>query len=124
MLGVSDPDPSPSIKPTPTTPIFIKAEHGKPENLHATPVVSSTTTATTHPASAAFTTTVRHGDKKPIENIQIGSGWKGGKKLRAEDLPVVFGAVEMAISQRFRDLIDSSDEVGLGDDEGLLDYLR
>lgn len=94
-------------------------------NIKATPVVSSSTTVSTHPV-AAYTTVIRHGDTKPIENIQIGSGWNGKKKLTAEDLPVIFDAVTDMLSSRFRDMIDSSDEIGLAEnaDEGLLDYLR
>lgn len=125
LLGVTDPTPSDKPTPTPTvTPsMSIKAEHGKPENIKATPVVSSSTTVTTHPA-AAFTTVIRHGNTKPIENIQIGSGWSGKKKLTAEDLPVIFDAVSRELARRFRNMIDSSDEVGLGDDSDLLGYLR
>lgn len=67
---------------------------------------------------------IRHGDNEPIESIQVGSGWKGGKKLTPEDLPFIFDAVSKVLAQRVRDVIDSSDEVGLGNDEALFDYWR
>lgn len=101
----------------------VKIEHGKPMNIKATPVVSSSTTVSTQ-AVSAYTTVIRHGDDEPIENIQIGPGWDGKKKVTAEDLPIIFDAVSKALSSRFRDMIDSADEVQLGEDEGLLDYLR
>ena len=69
---------------------------------------------TTQPA--IYTTNIHKGDTRPIENIQIGSGWTGGSKLQASDLPVIFDAVAKALDHRFRNMIDSSDERGLGDD--------
>lgn len=124
ILGVAD--PTPSTKPTPTSdpfvPMNVEIEHDKPVNIKATPVVSSTTTVSTHPAE--YTMVIRHGGNKPIENIQIGTSWNGKKKLTAEDLPVVFDAVMKVLSSRFRDMIDSADEVDLDKDNGLLGYLR
>ncbi|KAJ5698531.1 hypothetical protein N7462_000536 [Penicillium macrosclerotiorum] len=103
LIGV---DPIPSDTPTPTIPTpNVQAEHGQPENLEATPVSSSD--------SVTFTTTIKSNDGKPFENIQIGSGWSGKKKLTASDLPVIFDAVAKELDHRFRDMVDSSDEVGL-----------
>lgn len=123
LLGVADPTPSTKLTPTftPSVPTNVDIEHDKPVNIKATPVVSSTTTVSTQPA--AYTTVIRHGGNKPIENIQIGTQWNG-KKLTAEDLPVVFDAVMKVLSSRFRDMIDSADEVNLDEDDGLFDYLR
>jgi hypothetical protein len=75
------------------------------------------------------TTNIRYGDK-PVENVEIGSGWTGGKKLQASDLPFIFDAVSKILDHRFRNTVDSSDERGLGGDsasEGLgvwLGFLR
>lgn len=61
----------------------------------------------------SFTTVIHNGNNKPIENIQIGSGWDGRKELRASDLPMIFDAVYEEMEHRFRNMIDSSDELGL-----------
>jgi hypothetical protein len=121
LLGVSAPTPT---EPTPTetpsethsetpsatgTPSpIVKTEHGQPINLDATPVVSG--------SGVTYSATIKHGNQKPIENIQIGSGYHGGKKLAASDLPIIFAAVETEIASRWRDVIDSSDELGLDDE--------
>jgi hypothetical protein len=68
------------------------------------------------------TTNVRYGDK-PIENVEIGSGWTGGKKLQASDLPFIFDAVSKILDHRFRNAVDSSDERGLGGDSGYEDLV-
>ena len=60
------------------------------------------------------TTIVKHGgDTKPIENIQIGTGWDGEKRVQASDVPMILNAVYKEIANRFNNLVDSSDEVGL-----------
>ncbi|KAF7719368.1 Uncharacterized protein PECH_004862 [Penicillium ucsense] len=61
---------------------------------------------------------VQHGDDKPIQNVQIGPGYQGGKKLEVSDLPVIFAAVETEVAARLRKAWDSSDEVGLTDPLG------
>ena len=97
--------------PTPTSTKtagpLVKAEQGKPINLDATPVVSSN--------GVMYSTTIKHGNQRPIENIQIGEGYHGGKKLAASDLPIIFAAVETELASRLRDVVDSSDELGLED---------
>lgn len=121
LLGVTYPTPTestPTATPTETpleTPSstgvpspLVKAEHGKPINLDATPVISG--------SGVTYSATIKHGNQKPIENIQIGSGYHGGKKLSASDLPIIFAAVETEIASRWRDAIDSSDELGLDED--------
>lgn len=116
MLGISKPSsstPTPTPTPTPTqTPSYysapgIYAEQGTPTNAKATP------TSENH--SVSFTGTIKHdANDKPIENVQIGSGWKGdGKRIKAEDVPVILQMAYKEIANRFNDAIDSSDEVGL-----------
>lgn len=106
-IGVGDPETDTSTQaaytPTPT----IKVEQDQPVNSIATP--SSTTTQ-----GATFTTVIHSGNNRPIENIQIGAGWDGKKELRASDLPAIFDAVYKEMESRFRNVIDSSDEIGLG----------
>lgn len=116
MLGVENPSTSETPTPTVTPSIHITAEQDKPVNIKATgtPTTSATKSSTTLPTM--YTTNIRHGDTRPIENIQIGSGWTGGKKLQASDLPVIFAAVSKELDHSFRNMIDSSDERGLGDD--------
>jgi hypothetical protein len=84
---------------------FIKAEHGKPTNLDATPVVSGD--------GVMYSATVKHETGLPIANIDIGPGYHGGKKLSASDLPFIFAAVETEIASRWRNVVDSADELGL-----------
>lgn len=128
LLGVSAPTPTentpietpseaPSEKPSETsseTPSatgilssLFKAEHGKPINLDATPVVSA--------SGVTYSATIKQGNKQPIENIQIGPGYHSGEKLSASDLPIIFAAVETELASQWRDAVDSSDELGLDD---------
>jgi hypothetical protein len=117
LLGVSEPKstaPTPTETPSETlsatsvpSPI-VKAEHGQPIKVDATPVVSG--------SGVTYSATIKHGNQKPIENIQIGSGYHGGKKLAASDLPIIFATMEKEIASRWRDVIDSSDELGLDDE--------
>lgn len=105
-LGVGDHETDTSTQaaytPTPT----IKVEQDHPVNSIATPSTTG--------SGATFTTVIHNGNDKPIENIQIGNGWDGRKELRASDLPMIFDAVYKEMESRFRNVIDSSDEVGLG----------
>ncbi|OQD77505.1 hypothetical protein PENDEC_c002G06230 [Penicillium decumbens] len=115
LLGVPNSIPSETPTPTPTPTIspsvHITAEQDKPVNIKATPTISASKTT----QSATYTTNIRHGDTKSSESIQVGSGWTGGKKLQASDLPFIFDSVSKEIDHRFRNLVDSSDERGLGD---------
>lgn len=74
---------------------------------------TSTPSSTTTADEMTFTTTIRNGNSKPIENIQIGQGWKGSNRIHASDVPVIMSAVEEALANRFNDIVDSSDELGL-----------
>jgi len=60
-----------------------------------------------------FTTNIKNGNDRPIENIQVGQGWKGANRIHASDVPLIMSAVEEALADRFNDIVDSSDELGL-----------
>lgn len=120
LLGVSVPTPTettpaatpsetPSETSSPTTVAspLVKAEHGKPINLDATPVIIAD--------GVTYSATIKHENQKPFENIQIGPGYQGGKKLAASDLPIIFTGLETELASRLRDAVDSSDELGLDD---------
>lgn len=117
LLGVPEPkstEPTPTETPSETPSATtvpsptVNAEHGQPINVDATPVVSG--------SGVTYSATIKHESQKPIENIQIGSGYHGGKKLSASDLPIIFAAVETEIASRWRNVIDSSDELGLNEE--------
>lgn len=105
-VGVGDPKTDASSQASYTPTPTIKAEQDQPVNTEATQ--SSTGSGT------KFTTDVHSEDAKPIENIQIGSGLGGKKDLQASDLPMIFETVEKEMKHRFQNIIDSSDELGLG----------
>lgn len=108
-LGFGNPkaDTSASATPTPTpTPTpTMAAEQDQPVNSVATPSTTG--------QGATFTTVIHNGNDRPVENVQIGSGWDGRKELRASDLPVIFDALYKDMESRFRNMVDSSDELGL-----------
>lgn len=110
------PAETPSLVATPT----IKAEQGKPENYQHTPTStpsaipsSSRASPTTTGDTVTFTTTIKNEKDKPFQNIQIGTGWEGKKRIEASDVPVILGAVYTELSHRFNDMVDSQDERGL-----------
>ncbi|KAJ5131946.1 hypothetical protein N7448_006104 [Penicillium atrosanguineum] len=115
LLGVEDPHTSETPSPT-LASTDMTGKQDKPANVKTTGTPTSSATKTTITQPAMYTTNIRHGDTKAIENIQIGSGYTGGNKLQASDLPVIFDAVAKELDHRFRNMIDSSDERGLGDD--------
>ncbi|KAJ5995396.1 hypothetical protein N7481_002373 [Penicillium waksmanii] len=106
-LGFGNPktDTSTQATSTPTPTPTMTAEQDQPVNSVATP--SSTG------QGATFTTVIHNGNDRPTENVQIGSGWDGRKELRASDLPVIFDALYDYMESRFRNMVDSSDELGL-----------
>jgi hypothetical protein len=82
-------------------------------------MADATLAADPTPASSAddvgCTETFKHdsgGYYKPVENLQVGPGQNNGK-LTANDILVIFRAVYKTLSDRFRDMLDSSDEVSL-----------
>lgn len=84
----------------------------------STPMADATLAEDPTPASSAddvsYTETFKQdsGDNKPVENLQIGPGMNTGK-LTANDIPIIFNALYKTLSDRFRDMLDSSDEVSL-----------
>ncbi|CAP93154.1 hypothetical protein E8E15_002319 [Penicillium rubens] len=127
-LGLTKPSPSstatssatPTSTPTSTPTASIKdeqdVEYMKP--THTTHIIysSSTSYTPTHGSNGAgYTHTVKqeHSNNRPVENIQIGQGWNGGKKITAENFPAVFDAVYKELEHRLSDAINSSDEIGL-----------
>ena len=98
---------TPSTKKEPAEPVNSQAQASKVQTPKPSP--SPTTSAD----SVSFTTTIKSEDTKPIQNIQIGAGWNGKKRIEASDVPVIMNAVYQDIADRFNDMIDSSDEVGL-----------
>ncbi|KAJ5802548.1 uncharacterized protein N7503_004998 [Penicillium pulvis] len=123
QLGIDTIDkalaPTSSTADTTETPApSSEASHGVDEEATATPTAAiaeetSTPSSTTTADEVTFTTTIRNGNNNPIENIQIGQGWKGSNRIHASDVPVIMSAVEEALANRFNDIVDSSDELGL-----------
>lgn len=88
--------------PTPS----IKNEY-KPENYYEPSVNTENGGGYTHNIEHVNT------NEKPIENVQIMPGWDNKHQLTAEDVPRVMDAVYKELAHRFRNMLDSSDEVGL-----------
>ncbi|KAJ5107535.1 hypothetical protein N7456_004210 [Penicillium angulare] len=119
MLGVpsldssNTPSSTPSLAPTPT----VKAEEVHPQNIKATSAKveqeSPSPSPTTSADEVTFTTTIKNGKDRPFHNIQIGSGWEGKNRVEASDVPFIMNAVYGALADRFNDMVDSSDELGL-----------
>lgn len=97
------------MKPTQTTNIIYSS------STSYTPTYSSN--------GAGYTHTVKHvqSNKRPIENVQIGQGWNGDKKVTTEDIPVAFDSLYEELEHRLKNVIDSSDEIGL---DGFLGSVR
>ncbi|KAJ6036260.1 hypothetical protein N7540_000539 [Penicillium herquei] len=128
MLGIPSPEktdvPSsnPSVAATPTS----QASHGKAQSAVPTPVVATpskvqqytpTPSTTQHIDDWTVTTSIKkNNDTKPIENIQIGSGWHGGNRIQASDVPFIMNSVYSAVADRLNDFVDSSDELTLDDE--------
>ncbi|KAJ6103002.1 hypothetical protein N7486_005429 [Penicillium sp. IBT 16267x] len=101
---------------TTETPSSSAASHGIGEEVTATPAIAEempTPSSTMTADEMTFTTTVKKGNNLPFENIQVGQGWKGSNRLEASDVPVIMGALKEVLADRFNDLVDSSDELGL-----------
>ncbi|KAJ5832404.1 hypothetical protein N7474_000715 [Penicillium riverlandense] len=85
----------------------------------STPMAHATPASDPTPASSAvdvsYTETFKHDGSsyyKPAENLQIGPGLNNGK-LTVDDIPIIFSALYKTLSDRFRNMLDSSDEVSL-----------
>ncbi|CAG8135353.1 unnamed protein product [Penicillium nalgiovense] len=127
-LGLTKPSPTstatatatPTATPTSTPIASIKdeqdVEYMKPTQTTHIIYSSSTSYTPTHGSNGAgYTHTVKqeHSNNRPVENIQIGQGWNGDKKITAENFPAVFDAVYKELEHRLSDTINSSDEIGL-----------
>ncbi|KAJ5589143.1 hypothetical protein N7537_011821 [Penicillium hordei] len=121
-LGLQEPTPTPTATSTPTsTPtasVQTKQELDNMKPTQTTNIVYSSSTGYTSTYSsngAGYTHTVKHvhSNNRPIENIQIGQGWNGDKKITTEDIPVAFDTFYRELEHRLKNMIDSSDEIGL-----------
>ncbi|KAJ5420414.1 hypothetical protein N7465_002933 [Penicillium sp. CMV-2018d] len=125
-LGLEEPAPTatatatstPTPTPTPTASVETEQDLDSMEPTQTTHIIYSSSTSYTPTYSsngAGYTHTVKHihSNNRPIENVQIGQGWNGDKKIRTEDIPVVFDTLYRELEHRLNNMIDSSDEIGL-----------
>ncbi|KAJ5777414.1 hypothetical protein N7520_000660 [Penicillium odoratum] len=109
------------LLPSPTPPAETPAAtKGVEQEVIATPTATPamasmnlTPSPTWNVEQVTYSTTIKTENIKPIENIQIGAGWKGSNHIQASDVPFIMNAVYSALADRFNDVVDSSDEVGL-----------
>ncbi|OQE37864.1 hypothetical protein PENCOP_c009G03630 [Penicillium coprophilum] len=121
-FGLEGPTPTSTPTPTPTTTptITVKTELGleNEEPTQITHIVSSSPVSYTHTYGsnqAGYTQTVEpeNSNSQPVESEQIGDGLNGGQKINLQDFPVLFQSIYKALEHRLKDMIDSSDEIGL-----------
>ncbi|KAJ5637578.1 hypothetical protein N7490_007457 [Penicillium lividum] len=109
------------LLPSPTTTSAApSATDGFEQGVIATPTatpsmasMNSTPSPTGNVEQVTYSTTIKTENDKPIANLQIGEGWKGSNRIQASDVPFIMNAVYSALADRFNDVVDSSDEVGL-----------
>ncbi|CAI7612464.1 unnamed protein product [Penicillium discolor] len=123
-LGLQAPTPTATATSTPTatptTSVDTKQDLDDMKPTQTTNIIYSSSTSYTPTYSsngAEYTHTVKHvhSNNRPIENVQIGQGWNGDKKITTEDIPVVFDTLYRELEHRLKNMIDSSDEIGLDD---------
>ncbi|KAJ5957496.1 hypothetical protein N7501_011775 [Penicillium viridicatum] len=123
-LGLEEPAPTatatstPTPTSTPTASVETEQDLDSMKPTQTTHIIYSSSTSYTPTYSsnvAGYTHTVKHihSNNRPIENVQIGQGWNGDKKIRTEDIPVVFDTLYRELEHRLNNMIDSSDEIGL-----------
>lgn len=121
-LGLQAPTPTATATSTPTatptTSVETKQDLDDMKPTQTTNIIYSSSTSYTPTYSsngAGYTHTVKHvhSNNRPIENVQIGQGWNGDKKITTEDIPVVFDTLYRELEHRLKNMIDSSDEIGL-----------
>lgn len=119
-LGVDSLDKAlaPTSSTTETPASSSAASHGVNEKATATPTSTiaeemTTPSSTMTADEVIYTTNIKIGSNRPIENIQLGQGWKGSNRIHASDVPVIMSVLEEALANRFNDMVDSSDELGL-----------
>lgn len=82
-------------------------------NVAVTPSPIPTPTTTSNTVSYTYTYKNGKNNHKPIENIQIMSGYSNKQGLTTEDVRLVLGALYKTLADRFRNMVDSSDELTL-----------
>ncbi|KAJ5158860.1 uncharacterized protein N7500_008511 [Penicillium coprophilum] len=121
-FGLEGPTPTSTPTPTPTTTptITVKTELGleneePTQNTHiiSPSPVSHTYTYGSNQAGYIQTVEHEHSNSQPIESEQIGDVLNGSKKISLQDFPVLLQSIYKALEHRLKDLIDSSDEIGL-----------
>ncbi|KAG0155394.1 hypothetical protein PDIDSM_971 [Penicillium digitatum] len=123
-LGLEEPTTTTTATPTPTTTatstasVKTKQETADKNLTQTTHIIYSSSTShtpTSSSNSAGYTHVVKdaYSKNKPIENIQIGPGWNGDRKVTPEDLPAVSDTLYRELENRLNNVIDSSDEIGL-----------
>ncbi|KAJ5799412.1 uncharacterized protein N7518_001480 [Penicillium psychrosexuale] len=119
-LGLEEPTSTSTSTPTATPTASVKTKQDS-ESMNPTKTTeitysSSTSYTPTYSGnSASYTHTVKnvHSYNRPVENVQLGHGWNGDKKVTVDDLPAAFDALYKVLEHRLKDAIDSSDEIGL-----------
>ncbi|CAI7594239.1 unnamed protein product [Penicillium palitans] len=116
--ATATPTPTPTPTATPTASVETKQDLDNMKPTQTTNIIYSSSTSYTPTYSsneAGYTHTVKHihSNNRPIENVQIGQGWNGDKKITTEDIPVVFDTLYRELEHRLKNMIDSSDEIGL-----------
>ena len=116
--ATSTPTPTPTATATATASVETTQDLDSMKPTQTTNIIYSSSTIYTPTYSsngAGYTHTVKHihSNNRPIENVQIGQGWNGDKKIRTEDIPVVFDTLYRELEHRLNNMIDSSDEIGL-----------
>ncbi|KAJ5926560.1 hypothetical protein N7516_008333 [Penicillium verrucosum] len=123
-LGLEEPTPTATATSTstptatPTASVETKEDLGNMKPTQTTHIIYSSSTSYTPTYSsngAGYTHTVKHvqSNNRPIENVQIGQGWNGDKKVTTEDIPVAFDSLYEELEHRLKNVINSSDEIGL-----------
>ncbi|KAJ5494394.1 hypothetical protein N7463_010481 [Penicillium fimorum] len=113
-FGLEEPAPTPTSTSTPiATPNASTKTNQDLENTGPTQTThmiyssSVSHTPTYSSNGASYTQTV---ENEHTEN-QIGNGWNGGKNI--EDFTKFFQSIYKLLEHRLKDMIDSSDEIGL-----------
>ncbi|KAJ9492381.1 hypothetical protein VN97_g861 [Penicillium thymicola] len=123
-LGLEEPTPTATATATstptatPTAGVETKEDLDNMKPTQTTNIIysSSTSYTPTHSSNGAgYTHTVKHvhSNNRPVGNVQIGQGWNGDKKITTEDIPVAFDTLYRELEHRLKNMIDSSDEIGL-----------
>ncbi|OQE06734.1 hypothetical protein PENVUL_c016G04993 [Penicillium vulpinum] len=115
LQGLGLEDPTPTAAPTAS---IETTQQQNPENTKPTHMTYSDSNiyAPSYDSNGVgFTQTVKteHSNNRPVENVQVGHGWRGGDEITPEDFPFIFETMARELGHRFKNMVDSSDEVGL-----------